>query len=638
MKLIPIKKKKYSRNRKVLLRICVFFSIFLVLVIVYIAVSIKPARTAYNSALEGRRLFDDAQHSVEIMDMSNAAVKLDAATNEFKNSQNLLKRFRVFNFVPFLGKQVSAVDNLLSTVIYTGTALAEVAKLSHEIIAPFSETENLTFSHLSREDKRQIFSQIEQAQPRLQEVKLDITRAKEYFEKIPTHGLHRKIREVIDPISKQFPSFEASVTQAIEVSEFVPRIVGFPDPQTYLFLLQNNTEMRPTGGFIGTYGILVITDGEIQSFTTDNVYNLDKTSEGLLFIDPPWQLTRYNDVHQWFLRDSNWSPDFPTSARQAIDFYRLEGGKESLDGVIAITPTLIASLLSLTGPITVDGIEFTGENFVETLQYQVEQGYLRQEIPEEERKDIVGDLSNILMEKLFALPREKWQLLWSTIAINLAEKHALIYTTDSYIQNRIVDQNWSGSIPVIDSDFLMVIDANLASLKSDPVVERTISYDVTLVDKSPTSTLTIQYTNTGTYSWKTTRYRTYTRVYVPDGATLLSSSGAMVDCKNESDGDIEVTHEFGKTVFGAFVCTEVGETESLSLTYQLPSTFIKDETYKLHIQKQPGTTAHALHVTIQTPRKPDLVQPLDSVTAVTENGVTLSMPLIQDRNISVIFK
>ncbi|MFH1236403.1 MAG: hypothetical protein V1685_05740, partial [Parcubacteria group bacterium] len=92
------------------------------------------------------------------------------------------------------------------------------------------------------------------------------------------------------------------------------------------------------------------------------------------------------------------------------------------------------------------------------------------------------------------------------------------------------------------------------------------------------------------------------------------------------------------TVFGAFVCTEVGETESLSLTYQLPSTFIKDEAYKLHIQKQPGTTAHTLRVTIHTPQKPDLVQPLDSVTAVTENSVTLGMPLIQDRNIRVIFK
>ena len=93
--------------------------------------------------------------------------------------------------------------------------------------------------------------------------------------------------------------------------------------------------------------------------------------------------------------------------------------------------------MSLTGPITVDGIEFTGENFVETLQYQVEQGYLRQEIPEEERKDIVGDLSNILMEKLFALPREKWQLLWSTIAINLAEKHARKYCREECLHESL---------------------------------------------------------------------------------------------------------------------------------------------------------------------------------------------------------
>ncbi len=42
-------------------------------------------------------------------------------------------------------------------------------------------------------------------------------------------------------------------------------------------------------------------------------------------------------IDLWVFRDSNWSPDFPTAARQAVALYR-PGQPVSVDGVVALGP------------------------------------------------------------------------------------------------------------------------------------------------------------------------------------------------------------------------------------------------------------------------------------------------------------
>ena len=40
-----------------------------------------------------------------------------------------------------------------------------------------------------------------------------------------------------------------------ELLTLYPNFAGFKEPKTYLVLLQNSNELRPTGGFIGSVGI-----------------------------------------------------------------------------------------------------------------------------------------------------------------------------------------------------------------------------------------------------------------------------------------------------------------------------------------------------------------------------------------------
>ncbi|MBI5038042.1 MAG: DUF4012 domain-containing protein [Candidatus Kerfeldbacteria bacterium] len=600
-----------------------------------------PAQEVLAQSKAGKDSFLKAQDSLLAQDFSGAQILLDAAINDFTSAQKTFKKFLWLQHAPWLGTQIKAIDNLFSVGIATGQSVHDVSAIASSIVAPLTKDEEISLATLTEEQTHQLLADIYNSKPKLEEAKVSIDQAVSYVDKIPSHGLIRQISEVIAPLKEQVPLLQSGLDQAISVSQILPLIAGYPEPKTYLFLLENNAELAPSGGFIGTYGILKIRDGDITSFVTDNVYNLDEPAEEWLDVDAPWQVARYNAAPKLFLRGASWSPDFPTTGELAQWFYREERGPEkNLDGTVAITPTFIQSLLGLTGEITVNGLTFTSENFTDQLQDQVERGFLRQGLELSERKEIIGVLSKIILDDVLALPKSRWPELWEVFQQNIKEKQILLYANDEYVQSMILKENWGGAIEQVDHDYLSVIDANLASLKTDPVVRRTINYSVERDGENLIADVNITYENTGTITWKTTRYRTYTRVYVPEGSTLLKSEGTMVDCKMDDVGGVETLEEYQKTSFGAFICIEPGESKTLHYKYHLPKR-IYDQmsagSYKLLIQKQAGAGNHAVSARIDLKQPPQQAAGLDIDTIIADTVVSFSSILSQDRLVEITF-
>ena len=76
---------------------------------------------------------------------------------------------------------------------------------------------------------------------------------------------------------------------------------------------------------------------------------------------------------------------------------------------MAVDPTFIQSLIKLTGNITVQNTTFTPDNFVTTLEDLVEHGFLKQGIAESNRKEVIGDLSKVLVARIL-LPHTKLKI------------------------------------------------------------------------------------------------------------------------------------------------------------------------------------------------------------------------------------
>lgn len=384
--------------------------------------------------------------------------------------------------------------------------------------------------------------------------------------------------------------------------------LGENQEKTYLLFFQNSAELRPTGGFWGSYGLLKVANGKIISLTVDDIYHLDAKLQDLPA--PPAPLKKYLQVEKWYLRDANWSPDFAEAAQLGQKLYhQAMPGSAPLAGVIAITPQLVEDLLAYLGPIVLDGQSYSRENFIEELQLEVEKNYQTKNIPAWNRKDILQVLADKFLEKLpsSVVTFADTAALVDIIRNNLAQKNIIMYFNEPKPQAIVRKNNWGGLINPNFDDYLAVIDSNLASFKTDQYIERKLTYVVE--QENPASaasaliaTLTINYSHRGNFDWKTTRYRTYTRVYVPPDSQLLFSAGAMDNDRSSEPGQVDIYHEFGKTVFGAFIAVEPQQGGSLIFRYRLPAGIrrsLQNGQYRLLWQKQAGVENQSIELNIK---------------------------------------
>ena len=144
----------------------------------------------------------------------------------------------------------------------------------------------------------------------------------------PIQDARRQMVGRIDELSPLVETYAA-------VSDRLPAILGWDGPRRYLVLTQNPAELRPTGGYIGSYGILTFDRGRPTERTFRDSALLDFPWD-FPFMKPPTELTNYllGPGQPWQFADANWSPDFPTSARDALRLYENESGDDRIDGVI----------------------------------------------------------------------------------------------------------------------------------------------------------------------------------------------------------------------------------------------------------------------------------------------------------------
>lgn len=385
-----------------------------------------------------------------------------------------------------------------------------------------------------------------------------------------------------------------------ELFKLLPKILGFDQPRTYLLLFSNNTEIRPGGGFIGVYATMRVDKGQMELLALEGTEKIDARTPEEWRPTPPAILQEHLKVDRWYFRDSNWSPDFVASASKALELYGGEGGVASgeIDTVVAFTPTVLEELMRLTGPFTIQGIEFTAENVTEKLEYEVEYGYEDRGIIFAERKQIIEPFMLTLLEhlknNLFFKLKDYWQLI-ETMG---KEKHIMLYSLNPDLQAEAIKRGWSGQVQQTTGDYLLWVDANLAALKTDHAMARTINYSFSVQpDGRILATATMKYDHQGKFDWRTTRYRTYVRIFVPLGSELIKVAGAMKWDRTTAPGIIDQGEELGKKWFGTFIAIEPGKTGVLSFQYLLPeiiSEQIKNSSYTLVVQKQLGTINHGL--------------------------------------------
>ena len=378
-----------------------------------------------------------------------------------------------------------------------------------------------------------------------------------------------------------------------ELVDLLPHFLGFQKPQTYLILFANNTEMRPGGGFLGTYATVRIINGKAELLAVEGTEVLDRRTPALWKPIPPQILQEKLGVDRWYFRDSNWSPDYAINVKKALEFYKAEGGvaREQIDAVLTFTPTVLEKLLEITGPLTIEGIIFNAQNVTRELEHEVEYGFKDKGISFENRKKIIEPFFHALLRKVgpdMILHSEKYSALFDELA---KEKQVLAYFQDPIIQKIMREKDWSGEVKVTSGDYLLWVDANLGALKTDAVLKRNLfySFQKEIASNQFIATAKMEYRHTGVYDKFTSRYRTYSRVYVPIGSKLLSVKSFDKNGAMQVLSDVDQGVELEKQWFGTFFSIEPGEIKELEFRYVLPQNVKNTQKeYSLLVQKQAG--------------------------------------------------
>jgi hypothetical protein len=457
-------------------------------------------------------------------------------------------------------------------------------------------------------------------------------------------GLASAVESVRDAMTTKIATYSPLLDSYLTVSARLPAILGWDAPKRYLVLTQDPAELRPTGGYIGSFGIVAFDKGRITERHFQDVFQLDLPWT-YPFVRPPQELADYllGPKQPWQLADANWSPDFPTSAQEAIRLYANESGDTNIDGVLAITTYSIDELLKVTGPVNLPSYGLTiapGETTIKLLQaiWGAAAG------GSTNRKAVLGPFADQVLAAVLGLPPTKWGQLLGAAETFRQGRLLEAWFRDPADQALVAGTGFDGAVRADPGDYLYPVDSNVApTSKLSAVTTRSLDLAVQIdAVGNARNTLAVSWQNE-IETAAGAPYRAlplvgtsrilgmYFRALVPERSRVESvSGGSEVPLSNPA----VVEDEAGRTAIGTYLRVPPGTTR---LIYTWTSPYAADTdgsggTYQLTIQKQPGLLPGPLALTITVPAGFHIA---DASPGLTVRGATATLSTTFDQDLVV---
>ncbi len=506
-------------------------------------------------------------------------LNLDKAKAFLNTSSRLYFPFRpVYHFL-FIGQYADAVQNFAQTILNT----AEQAEYLREDLTEFME---LFYGPDMRKD--------------------EIVYRKELF---------AKIKERIKSINRNLQLLESNQVLALKIfseqkkdirrlSESIKSFLAFVDnfelifpksKRKYLVFFANNMELRPGGGFLGSFAIIETKELGVEKIRFYDVYDADGQLQ--VNIKPPEPIEKYLGKEYWFLRDSNFSPDTAENFQIAKEFLRLELNEDDIDGMIVFTVSAFEKVLTAFDSIYLPdfGDRITAENFYTKTQFYVHEDFFPGSI---RKKSFIKELFDQLLAQLEFADKKR---LITALAEAFDEKFIVMYFEDKRLQqvfdrlywsgrmlrNRCLIENQENCIP----DFIFPVEANLGVNKTNFYVRSRLDLEV-FINSQGQIERSVQYLIANRAQediFLGGDYRNYLRFFLPANVKVEEF---LIDGKRESFSIGEYDSDIFKDFFvlERFVVIPKSSERRISFSYRLPQKLTRGRNiYQLIVQKQIGS-------------------------------------------------
>ncbi|MGA7757511.1 MAG: DUF4012 domain-containing protein, partial [Ilumatobacteraceae bacterium] len=299
---------------------------------------------------------------------------------------------------------------------------------------------------------------------------------------------------------------EERVDNAVKAVRLAPQLLGADGPRRYFVAFTTPAEARGMGGFMGNWAVLTATDGRIRLSDFGRTRELNLGGRDQRFVTGPedwleqWGRYGFTNGPDGSTSDTPWSnisisPVFPSTAQVIEELLPQSGGPE-IDGVFAFDPQVLEALLSMTGPVTVEGSErrLDESNVLQFLlvdQYEIDD--------RRSRVDLLEDVSRATLQRVLggALPNPT--VVARELGPMVAQGRLAGWAGDADEQALFESVGLASSLPALDGgDGIAAVFNNAGPNKIDVYLERDLTYTAVVDERTGTVSATMQLTLTNT--------------------------------------------------------------------------------------------------------------------------------------------
>ena len=544
---------------------------------------------ASGAAHRGQAALIRAEHELQARQIAPARADLALGRTDFERVRAEMRGLGpivpAVRALPILGDSVRAVDDLTVIGLRLCAAGSDLAATAGGVLSLQSAP------HPSPEEALQA---LKSAEASIGSGLKTLDAAQLVANKLAHFHLVGTLARARAQLSSTLPNVRAKAQSTESGLAAAITFAGGYGAKSYLVLSQNPDELRPTGGYLGTYGVITADNGHlaltryasIESWwqPRPGVVVAQDQRQGVFAVDPRLPQT---------IADVNDSPNWSRAGQLAAQLWQ-RGGEQPVNGVVSFTPDLLVKFLGVVGPVVVPqyGQTVTQANAVALMNYYTHTlaGLLKAD-----RKDFVADLAKELMAQLLATQPSKWQALGEVIASSFRYRAAMAWSSDPEVQGELARLRWDGDLAPTQGDFFQETEFEYAA-KNGSFLRRSFQHSVELhADGSARVTTTMTITNTATPDQDKLGDLSYITFYGPGGAQAVRPG---------TDSMIEAATVNGHPAQAGFITVNPGQTATVTAVWDAPRVATQDGstwTYNLDWQ---ATTSHGtdvLTVTVSLP-------------------------------------
>ncbi len=466
-----------------------------------------------------------------------------------------------FGLLPWLGPNFSAVSDV-----------AEIADdvAADALVPVLTAAEKLDLASLGLSGGVVDLTPFAQIEPSLAKASTTLTAAE-------TRALDIDAGATIPPLADAVREMRSAVTQAATVvgalhgaSALLPSMLGGEGPRNYVLAMQNNAELRSSGGIIGAIALLHAEDGRITLVQQASVPDFPSLDTPLPLSESTVAL--FEDSPGRYMQNLTSIPDF-TEAGPAIAARWQNRFGHPIDGVIAVDAVMTENLIAATGPLSFGPFTATEDTVVGLLISEIYASVPDPAAQDEIFSQAAGALLSAALTE--AAPKD----LVAALAESADERRIRIWSAHEDEEAILSASSLGGALPEDGPQtHVGVLFNDTTGGKMDFYADAAIATAIGSCDGEPTTQVTVTWKNdapadagtvlppyvtaNGFYGVPAGSTRTLITVYGPEGATPshIDRDGEEVSVQTALLGSRSaVQHE---------VILAPGESSTITVEYQ----------------------------------------------------------------------